>query len=369
MADTFAPVHDSQALNGAMRRLSMRQVGPYELLAGITIAYLLVALIFVTAAGSDPVHLLLRSAASLKSFAQMAQVMVPWWMVIAIVGLLVGVGHIRRRIWQNKREILLSLIYCAVFTSVFGVVKNHLPTVVPFWADPLLTRIDAYTNPTVLFSWLNGFSTDALFRFYINGWVLIATFLPAILAVIDRNEARRRNFILLWAACWVGLGNVLALIFMSVGPIFLDRLPGGDMSAYVWLSEMLARDDARVLMLIKDQLWNTYAGQDFMIGSGISAFPSVHVGMATVVALYLATVLRELAGRIALPAGRTVLRVLGWVVPVALVSVFQMLSVHLGWHYAVDGYASIALMCALYWALLRRDDRHAAKKASISKAR
>ena len=74
-------------------------------------------------------------------------------------------------------------------------------------------------------------------------------------------------------------------------------------------------------------------------GSGISAFPSLHVAMMTVVALYLAG--------------------FGWIgkaVGVALVSAVLFVSVWIGYHYAIDGYASIGAVLAAHWALRRRSE-------------
>ena len=86
---------------------------------------------------------------------------------------------------------------------------------------------------------------------------------------------------------------------------------------------------------VQVELWDMYAEGFLALGTGISAFPSVHVAMATVIALYVSE--------------RSV-----WLIPVAgtYLAAILVLSVHTGFHYAVDGYASIFLV-AIAWRWLR----------------
>jgi len=71
-------------------------------------------------------------------------------------------------------------------------------------------------------------------------------------------------------------------------------------------------------------------------GSGISAMPSLHLGMGTLLVL---------------AAGRLDRRLMA----LALVYLvfLEIGSVHLGWHYAIDGYVGIAGALAIWRALGR----------------
>ncbi len=88
---------------------------------------------------------------------------------------------------------------------------------------------------------------------------------------------------------------------------------------------------------IQSYLWTSYEARALLFGSGISAFPSVHLGIATLTALYLFERQRYLL----LPG-------------IAFVAVILFLSVYSGYHYAIDGYFSIVAVIGLWLGLRRR---------------
>jgi membrane-associated phospholipid phosphatase len=103
-----------------------------------------------------------------------------------------------------------------------------------------------------------------------------------------------------------------------------------------------ANDVVPVMALqVQDMLWQAYVGTSGMdIGEGISAMPSLHVATAVSYAL----------------VGFAVRRWLG--ILLAGFAAFIMIgSVHLGWHYAIDGYTgllcTLAIWFAVGWALDR----------------
>jgi TRAP-type C4-dicarboxylate transport system permease small subunit len=84
---------------------------------------------------------------------------------------------------------------------------------------------------------------------------------------------------------------------------------------------------------VQELLWQGYVTGQAEVGRGISAMPSLHV--ATAFLVYL--------------VGRRVHRALG--LGFGIFAVLILLgSVHLGWHYAIDGYAGIAGAGLIWWA-------------------
>jgi hypothetical protein len=91
---------------------------------------------------------------------------------------------------------------------------------------------------------------------------------------------------------------------------------------------------------VQDMLWQGFETAVVERGHGISAMPSMHVSAA-----FLFVLIGRRANRVA---------ALGFAAFALLILVG---SVHLGWHYAIDGYASIpatwAIWRAVGWALAR----------------
>jgi len=88
--------------------------------------------------------------------------------------------------------------------------------------------------------------------------------------------------------------------------------------------------------IVREWLWVVKDPEYQGVSSGISAFPSVHVGVASLTCFYLCERSRYLA-----PLGALFL---------ALILLGSVLS---GLHYAVDGYASF-IVVALAWGLTRQ---------------
>ncbi len=155
------------------------------------------------------------------------------------------------------------------------------------------------------------------------------------ICISRRATAIRDQYITVFLVTWSFLGNVVATLFLSDGPAFYARVTG-DESRYGALVAILARtqDNPFSAYALQNALWVLQQTQSATEGSGISAFPSLHVAMATLVCLGLASLDR---------------RLIAYGGPF-LVSIFVG-SIVLGWHYAVDGYASVLLVSAVWIAV------------------
>lgn len=229
-----------------------------------------------------------------------------------------------------------------LFFPAFSTIKRTLPDILPFWADPPLAAFDRAlhggVDPWVLTHMVQ-LPGDLVQSVYLYGWSVPAFLFPLV-AAIDPDRLRAGRAMALFVAAWVFLGNVVALLFMSAGPVYYDRLLGAE--EFVALTDAISADHLLLAGVgaTQEALWDLYATGTHALGSGISAFPSVHVATITAVGLYMIDLRRWLI----VPA-------------VALIALFQFLSVYTGWHYAVDGYASIAVLAGLWAVLLSRSQR------------
>ena len=235
------------------------------------------------------------------------------------------------------REALWALLACLLFSTAFTFLKTSIPYIVPFWADPLFADLDKWLHfgqdPWV---WTHAFASwipaDWVSFLYLIVWGLPAVFFPFLLALIDTDAERIKRFLVLHAFVWIGLGNILATVFSSVGPIYFDRLLGTERFSD-FAGAIVASGIAETrLGQVQVGLWKVYAEFSQTVGSGISAFPSVHNGVATLVMLYLFERARPLA-------------------PIGVIFCVSILfcSVYNGWHYALDGYVSIILVSMVWW--------------------
>ncbi|OYX43536.1 MAG: hypothetical protein B7Z02_08305 [Rhodobacterales bacterium 32-67-9] len=240
----------------------------------------------------------------------------------------------------------LGLVGYAVMGSVtlqvaFSFLKSAIPMIVPFYADRALADADRWlhggADPWELaHRWTEGLPVDALMPVYLSVWTIPAVALALVIAVSDRDAERTARFVLLYLSCWIVLGNLFALAGSSVGPVFYDALIGGD--RFAGLHRALAESGLSngAVGGIQSYLWTSYTDRSMALASGISAFPSVHVSIATLTAIYMA----ERSRWLLLPG-------------LIFVATIQFLSVYTGYHYALDGYFSMLFVVG-FWAVLRR---------------
>jgi len=248
--------------------------------------------------------------------------------------------------WQSFRERLRHLVSPRIvfgtclfmllgsFLGTFTVAKTLLEVISPFTWDIALADLDEGLHggdPWRLFPAHHGF-TRFIQWLYTPGWLLLLCGV-SLYFCFTRDDVARRRYIGAFLFCWIFLGNVMALQFHSAGPVFYSH--SVQQSRFAPMLDYLefSRDLPFSSVNISDHLWAMHARDEVSQGTGISAFPSLHLAMATLWFLAL----------------RKVHALMGWVLS-ANVLLIQIGSVHLGWHYAIDGYFSI-IATLLFWKL------------------
>jgi hypothetical protein len=176
-----------------------------------------------------------------------------------------------------------------------------------------------------------GFVVDLL---YSRAWFAVALTSVLYVSVAGSSAEYRR---MIWATVLIYglLGIVAASALSSVGPIFYDRFyPDARFSDLI--AVLNADKYATGEKMIANYLYGSFASGTAAAGTGISAMPSIHVGIAVLIAWYLTS-----QGRLWAIAGWTF----------ALVILFG--SIYTGWHYAVDTYVSAAASTTI-WLMLSR---------------
>lgn len=244
----------------------------------------------------------------------------------------------------SRERILLALPILAawpVMALSFSLVKALIPGMVPYYLDPFLHAADRLIHfgqdPWALLQPLLGHPvvTYVIDRLYAL-WLFVVYFALLLQITSTRDRLLRMHFLLSSMLAWVLLGSVAATLLSSVGPCYYGEVVGGP-DAYAPLMAYL-RDTVQAAPLlglgappeliavrVQDMLWDFYLQNDIGFGRGISAAPSLHVASTWLIARMLQTYGRW-------PA------IAGW----SFFAVILVGSVHLGWHYALDGYISIA---------------------------
>ncbi|WP_342870331.1 phosphatase PAP2 family protein [Hoeflea sp. AS60] len=253
-----------------------------------------------------------------------------------------------RRVFSRKRlaSLLAGLLMMAgiiVFYGTFTSVKTTLPIMFDgFLYDRFQADLDAMLHfgidPWRFLHVMEGQETiTAIINFnYGPIWFSLCFGVLFFVATSPRADGYRMRYLMMFMFVWVVIGNLLAGAFLSAGPVYYGQVTG-DTDRFAGLLAFLALDQStRSVQEYQQYLWMLYEARMPGIASGISAFPSVHVALATMNAMFVFERSRS------------------WgILATVYVGVVQASSVFLGWHYAIDGYASIVLVVSAHFVLRR----------------
>lgn len=303
------------------------------------VAYTIAGSLFVWAVLPDGGPVIEEAVTVLAPDLVMLFIKFAWWLVIALAIVSWWVREID--LLARLSRAMVVLVATAMIVATFIPVKGALHFAVPYFADPFFADVDLWLHGTdpwrLTHDWFRDFPNALSELVYVKAWFAGSIFFPVYLCLLDGDERRVADYLKVHVLIWVGLGNVAALAGMSVGPVFYDALVGG--ARFADLHVVFVQNGIADGMTgsMHDMLWQTYNSGVVTNGPAISAFPSVHVAAATMIWLYLAERVPKL-----------------WPVSLIMILTYQMLSVHLGWHYAVDGYFSIIVIAGAVYLLRRR---------------
>ncbi|MGH7185239.1 MAG: phosphatase PAP2 family protein, partial [Pseudomonadota bacterium] len=264
---------------------------------------------------------------------------------------LVGDFAIGRRIAVAVPALILLPLVLSATTSV----KAMIGRVAPFAWDARLADIDAILHGGVQpWQWLQPLLGQPQMTGWIDGaygpiwfWMLLVLQFWQTFSL----DPGRTRFLIAFVLCWVVLGNGLAMAMASAGPVYYSAAVAGPDPFALLRAYLASADGSSPLLAVAAQahLWQIHASGEVTVVAGISAMPSLHIAMGSLLVLAVWRL-----GRIA--------RILS----VAYLAVLLVGSVHLGWHYAIDGYVAILGTAAIWWGIgrvqgWRRTDRWPAR--------
>jgi hypothetical protein len=238
--------------------------------------------------------------------------------------------------------VVIVAVVTPFFLNTYGSWKSMIPDLQPFAWDSWISNVDRSLHLGRLpHELLQATLGHAAITRTID--VLYILWLPVNGAVIvwqgwSTRLRLRTRFFITYFLVYILLGTVFATALSAGGPCYYSALAGLP-DPYASLMEYLGRLSAEqpiIALRVQETLWRNYSEGLNLPFVGISAMPSVHVAVAVLFAI----------------VGWRTSRWLGWAFT-AYAVVILVGSVHLGWHYAVDGYVS-ALLVPVIWVITGR---------------
>lgn len=250
------------------------------------------------------------------------------------------------RSYLTRERALFALpviLLIPTFATTFTFFKSAIPLIQPYVWDATLNEWDRLihggTQPWELLHPLLGYPliTGAINVLY-NLWYFVMYAILVLQAFAMKDRCLRMQFLLSFVVTWILLGTGGAIWLSSMGPCYFPSF-SQESGPYAPLMAYLREVNEQIpvwALDVQKLLWDNYQANSAGVGSGISAMPSMHVATAVLLALFGWRHSR--AAGVAL-TGYALLILIG--------------SVHLGWHYALDGYVGGVGAVAVWWLVGR----------------
>lgn len=245
-------------------------------------------------------------------------------------------GHLRDRLPVLMRGLPL-VVAVIVFMPTFSAMKASIPLFTGYTWDAALIAADRAifgTDPWRLLQPLVGypFISSALSVAY-HLWLLLIYAGSVWFAVYCRDGGVRLRYFASYFTLWTVCGIAIAIGFASVGPCFVSPILGLD--AFDEQMDYLNAANQRypvMVLEVQEMLLQWHRSEQHGLGRGITAMPSMHVALATLFWLAI----------------RRSSRLLDLLFGLFLVVIFVG-SIHLAYHYAVDGIVGATIAFGIWW--------------------
>ncbi|MBI1214207.1 MAG: hypothetical protein GC185_00140 [Alphaproteobacteria bacterium] len=174
-------------------------------------------------------------------------------------------------------------------------------------------------------------------------WFIVMVLVTGYNLFADTHIHRRLRFLASYLVSWIIFGSVAATVFSSVGPLFVHDFFPKAPDIFADVSANLDRISAGSFFLAEEarEKLLTWTRNDVLFDpNSLSAMPSMHVGIAFLIALYMKEIDRRLFAAAAL-----------------FCALVFFATLYFGLHYAIDSYVAVAGVWAMWRATGRVLDR------------
>lgn len=232
--------------------------------------------------------------------------------------------------------ILLMCLVC-ILIGMFTSVKTSFSALQGFQHDVWQANLDKIlflgNDPwQVIFKPFHSETLQSIIETNYNVIWHLQTYIILFFVCLSKNYQNfRKRYFVCFAVSWMIIGNLFAGLFISAGPAFYENVTG-DALRFGEQMKMLAAYNESTAIHFQAYLWNLYETRSTAFGSGISAFPSMHVAVVALNAIFAFEINKKLG----------------------ILATFYALfvgysSVYLAWHYAIDGIFSAIILIMIYY--------------------